>query len=187
MNETIKVLLERRSVRAYEDKPVSREELDTIVQCGLYAATAMGIQPWHFSVVTDRKVLDAISAANAVAVLDDPNAPDSLKDSARSGEFDSFRGAPAAILVSGENGNDMTIADCANATQNMAVAAKALGLGSCYIASFKLCLNAPNGAELKKQAGIPEGYIPYFALAIGHAAEAPEAAPRRENTVTYIG
>lgn len=187
MNETIKTLLERRSIRAYEEKPVSRQDLDTIVKCGLYAATAMGLQPWHLSVVTDRKVLDAISAANAVAILDDPMAPDTLKESARGSDFDSFRGAPAAILVSGENGNEVTIADCANATQNMAVAAKALGLGSCYIASFKICLNAPGGEELKKRAGIPEGYIPYFALSVGYAAEAPEPAPRKENTVTYVG
>ena len=187
MNETIKVLLERRSIRAYEDKPVSREDLDTIVNCGLYAATAMGLQPWHLTVVTDRKVLDAISAANATAVLDDPNAPDTIKESARSGNFDSFRGAPVAILVSGENDKDMTIADCANATENMAIAAKALGLGSCYIASFKVCMSVPGGDEMKKLAGIPEGYIPYFALAIGHPAESPEPAPRKENTVTYIG
>lgn len=187
MNETIKVLLERRSIRAYENKPVSREDLDTIVNCGLYAATAMGLQPWHFSVVTDRKVLDAISAANATAVLSDPNAPDTIKEAARSGNLDSFRGAPVAILVSGENDRDVTIADCANATENMAIAAKALGLGSCYIASFKICLTAPGGEELKKQAGIPEGYIPYFALAIGHPAESPEPAPRKENTVTYVG
>ena len=187
MNETIKVLLERRSIRAYENKPVSREDLETIVKCGQYAATGMGMQPWHFTVITDRKVLDQISAANAVAVLDDPNAPETLKESARSGNFDSFRGAPVAILVSGENDRDLTIADCANATENMAIAAKALGLGSCYLASFKICMMGPNGGEMKKVAGIPEGYIPYFAISIGYAAEAPEAAPRKENTVTYIG
>lgn len=186
MNETIKVLLERRSIRAYENKPVSKEDLDTIVQCGLYAATAMGIQPWHLTVVTDRAVLDAITKANSVAVLNDPNAPDTMKETIRNGTFDTFRGAPCAILVSGENDKDMTIADCANATENMAIAAKALGLGSCYIASFKVCMLAPGGDEMKKLAGIPEGYIPYFALAIGHPAECPEPAPRRENSVNWL-
>ena len=186
MNETIKVLLERRSIRAYENKPVSKEDLETIVQCGLYAATAMGIQPWHFTVVTDRAILDAITKANSVAVLNDPNAPDTLKESIRSGGFDSFRGAPCAILVSGPNSSDMTVADCANATENMAIAAKALGLGSCYIASHKVCMLAPGGEEIKKLAGIPEGNIPFFALAIGYAAENPEPAPRKENNVTWL-
>lgn len=187
MNETIKVLLGRRSIRAYENKPVAREDLDTIVKCGQYAATGMGMQPWHFTVITDRGVLDQISAANKKIMLADPNTPAPVKEMAQSPDFDSFRGAPAAILVSGENGETNTIADCANATENMAVAAKALGLGSCYIASHKVCMLAPGGEELKKLAGIPEGYVPYFALAVGYAAEDPEPAPRKEGTVSYIG
>ncbi len=187
MNETIKVLLERRSIRIYENKPVAREDLDTIVKCGQYAATAMGVQPWHFTVITDREVMNQISAANKKVMLADPDIPAPVKEMAQSPDFDSFRGAPAVILISGENEDVNTIADCANATENMAVAAKALGLGSCYIASHKICMLAPGGEEVKKLAGIPEGYVPYFALAVGYAAEAPEAYPRREGTVSYIG
>lgn len=187
MNEIIKTLLERRSIRAYENKPVSREDLDTIVECGLYAATGRGLQPWHFTVITDRNVLDRISAANRAILLNDPNTPPLLREQAQNPDFDSFRGAPAAILVSGENDTILTIADCANATQNMAIAAWSLGLGSCYLASHKLSLNAPGGEELKKLAGTPEGYVPMFAIAIGYAAESPEPAPRKEGCVSYIG
>lgn len=186
MNQTIQVLLERRAIRAYETKAVSREDLETIVNCGQYAATAMGMQPWHFSVVTDRALLDRISAANRQVMLNDPNTPAPVKEMAQSDDFDSFRGAPVAILVAGENNNDMTIADCANATENMAIAAKALGLGSCYLASFKVAMCTPEGAELKKQAGIPDSYIPMFALSIGYAAEAPEAAPRKDGVITWL-
>ena len=75
MNETIQVLLTRRAIRAYENKPVSRADLETIVQCGQYAATGMGLQPWHFTVVTDRALLDQISQANRRVLLDDPNTP----------------------------------------------------------------------------------------------------------------
>lgn len=187
MNETIQVLLSRRSVRAYTSEPVARADLDTLVQCGQYAATAMGFQPWHFTVVTDRALLTRLSEANRKVLLADPNTPAPVREMAQSGEFDSFRGAPAAILVSGENDQPNTIADCANATENMAVAAKALGLGSCYIASFKVALLAPEGGSLKQEFGIPAGYIPHFALAVGHPAEDPQPAPRRENTVNYVG
>ena len=186
MNDMIKILMERRSIRAYEDKQVSREDLETIVNCGQYAATGMGLQPWHFTVVTDRALLDRISAANKAAMLADPNTPPHVKEMAEGDDFDSFRGAPAAILVAGENDSDMTVADCANATENMAIAAKALGLGSCYLASFKIAMCAPGGEELKKQAGIPESYVPLFALAIGYAAEDPQPAPRKDGIITWL-
>lgn len=186
MNEVISALLERRSVRVYEDKAVAPKDLETIVNCGRYAATAMGLQPWHFTVITDRNVLRQISAANRQLILADPNTPPSMRESAGRDDFDSFRGAPAAILVSGVNGEEYTLADCANATENMALAAHGLGLGSCYLGSFKICMNAPGGEKFRKMAGIPDGYIPFFALSVGYAAESPAAAPRKENDVSYV-
>lgn len=186
MNEVIKTILERRSVRKYEDKPVSREDLELIVKCGQYAATGMGVQPWHFTVVTDRAVLTKLSDANAAIMLADPNTPPPVLEMVKSGQFDTYRGAPCAVLVSGADSKQNTIADCANATENMAIAAKALGLDSCYLASFQVCLNAPTGGPLKAELGIPEGYIPNFALAIGYGAEKPEAAPRKEGAVNWV-
>lgn len=186
MNEVIKTILERRAVRKYEDKPVSREDLEQIVQCGQYAATAMGIQPWHFTVVTDRKVLDKLSDANKAIMLADPNTPAPVLESIQNGVFDTYRGAPCAILVSGDSAVRYAEADCANAVENMAIAAKSLGLDSCYLASYQVCLNGANGGPLKAELGIPEGYTPNFALSIGYGAEKPEPAPRREGTVNWI-
>ena len=155
MNETIQVLLTRRAVRAYENKPVSRADLETIVQCGQYAATGMGLQPWHFTVVSDRALLDQISQANRRVLLNDPNTPPPVREMAQSDSFDSFRGAPACI--------------------------------SCYLASHKVSLLTPEGAEFKEKLGIPAGYIPYFALAVGYAAEDPQPAPRKEGAVNFVG
>ena len=170
MNETIRTLLTRRSVRSYRKDAVSREALEQIVECGQFAATAMGCQPWHFTVVTDRALLDRISKA-----CGDP-------------ENDTFRGAPCAIIVSAEESNEkFGDIDCANATENMAVAAKALGLGSCYIASFRRAFESPEKESLFQALKIPAGYRPTLALAIGHTLEEPkERAPRRENTVNWI-
>jgi nitroreductase len=184
MNETIKILLERRAVRAYETKPVSRENLELIVKCGQYAATAMAIQPWHFTVVTNRSVLDELVSANKEIMSHAPE--EFIRAMAADPNFDTFRGAPCAVLVSGQDDQSNTIADCANATENMAIAAQSLGLNSCYIASHQVCLNAPGGEKLKQKLGIPEGYVPYFALAIGYGTEHPVPQPRREGTVNYI-
>jgi nitroreductase len=68
----------------------------------------------------------------------------------------------------------------------MAIAAQSLGLGSCYLGSFKIAMVTPEYASLKDELGLPEGYEPLYALAIGYADEAPEAHPRKEGSVSYI-
>lgn len=186
MNAVVETILKRRSVRKYEDRPVPRELLEEIVKCGQYAATAIGLQPWHFTVVTDRGVLDRISAANAVVMKADPHTPPMLLADIDAGNYDSFRGAPCAVLMAGEDGRPFADFDCANAVQNMALAAESLGLNSCYLASFKPSLMGEAGAALRAELGIPEGFTPNLALAIGYGAESPEAKPRREGCVNWV-
>lgn len=184
MNETINNILERRTIRSYETPQVKDEDLELIVQCGLYAATGMGKQPWHFTVLQNRELMDKITAANRELFL---NAPmEAVKAMASQPDFDSWRGAPTAIIVSSD-GSMFATADCANATQNMAVAAKSLGLGSCYMASFSAALLHPEHKDLVEALGIPEGYTPVFALAVGYPAEAPMSRdPRKEKSVNYV-
>lgn len=175
MNETISVLLSRRAVRAYQEKPVSREDLETIVSCGTYAATGRNCQAFHFTVVTDRALLDRISEATRRALR--PDAAD----------YHNFHRAPAVIFTFGETqARDGGAIECANATENMAIAAKALGLGSCYLASHKMGLSGPEGPELCRALGMPEGFAPQFALAVGYAAQEPAPAPRREGLVNWV-
>jgi nitroreductase len=188
MNETIKSILGRRSVRSYEKRPVEKEKIDAIIECGLYAPSGMDKQTWHFSVVTDRALLDRISEANRAQILKSDDVPAPVRIMAESPNFDSFRGAPMAIIVSGDASEKNACADCANAVENMAIAAYSLGLGSCYLASFKICMETPEGAHFKKELQIPEGYEPLYALAIGYGNEKlGERSPRKKNAVSYIG
>ena len=187
MNAVIETILKRRSVRKYADKPVPRQLLEQIVECGLYAATAMGRQPWHLVVVTNRDVLDGISAANAHAMMADPNTPAPVRASIEDGTFDSFRGAPCAVLLFGDpSSSGLADVDCANVVENMAIAAESLGLNSCYLASHKICLLGEGGAERCRALGVPQGYVANLALAIGYGLETPQAAPRREGCVNWV-
>ncbi len=184
MNDCIKNLLERRSIRAYRPELPKDEDLELIVKCGMYAATGMGRQPWFFTIVKDRAYLDDISAANRAVHLagDDQR----MREMAAQPDYDNFRGAPCAIIVSGED-SEPGLVDCANATENMALAAHALGLGSCYIQSFSFALDRPEYQYLVAKLQLPEGYKPYFALSVGYADEDPQPAPRKENCVNRIG
>jgi len=163
---------------------VEKEKIAAILECGLYAPSAMNRQPWHFTVVTDRKLLDKISQENRKIMLQSDN--EEIRLRAQDPGFDNFRGAPMAIIVSGDRKAVYAPADCANAIENMAVAAYSLGLGSCYLASFKPALEKPEG-DLMKVLKIPQGYAPLYALALGYSSEVlGERAPRREGAVTYI-
>lgn len=184
MNDSIKTLLERRSIRAYKPEMPKDEDLELIVKCGMYAASGMGRQPWHFTVVKDRAFMDEFSLANKKLYLEGDD--ERLKEMAKDPAFDNFRGAPCCVIVSGED-TEPGLIDCSNATENMALAAYALGLGSCYIASFAFCLDREENRHLVERLGIPSDYKPYFALSIGYADECPEAAPRKENCVNWIG
>jgi nitroreductase len=153
MNETIKNILTRRSNRSYLEKPVEKEKLDLIIKCGIYSPTARGVQPWHFTVVTNRSMLDKISAINKKELYSKNN--QSAKMSGLTEDYDNFRGAPVAIIISGMSNEKYGEAACANAATNMAVAAHSLRLGSCYIASFRPAFSTSEGENLKKEFGIP--------------------------------
>ncbi len=184
MNETIQSLLGRRSIRKYKDTPVKTEDLELIAKCGQYAATGMGRQAWHITIVTDREYMDTVTEANRAVMMASPD--ERPRQMASAPDFDGWRGAPVAIVVSGEDGDSASLGDCANASQNMAVAAYALGLGSCILGSFKICMENGGRPDLVAKLGAPEGYVPLFAVAIGYADEAPEAAPRKEGSVSYL-
>ena len=68
MNETLKLLEERRSVRSYENKPVPEEDLKQIVEAGLYAPSAMGRQDAAVLVITNRELRDALARENAAVM-----------------------------------------------------------------------------------------------------------------------
>jgi nitroreductase len=184
MNESIKNILERRSIRSYKPTQLNDQDIELILQCGLYAATARGKQSWHLTVLQNRELMNKITSVNHELLMNSPN--EFIKQMASQPDFDSWRGAPTAIIISGDV-SDYAIADCANATQNMAVAANSLGLGSCYMAGFKVALLHPDYKDFIQALGIPDGYIPVFALAVGYPNEVLEPrAPRKENSINYV-
>ncbi|MBE6239831.1 MAG: nitroreductase family protein, partial [Bacteroidales bacterium] len=108
----------RKSVRQYTSEPVSEEQVETMLRAAMAAPSAVNFQPWRFVVVTERAELDAMAEILPYAKM--------LKQS------------PLAIVVCGEtvwmggNENPYWQQDCAAATQNLLLAAEALGLGAVW-------------------------------------------------------
>lgn len=114
MSSFTELLERRRSVRHYADRPVEKEKIDAIVKAALTAPTSKNQRSWHFTVVTDRALLEKLSEAK-------PSGGTFIKD------------APLAIVVSGNTGNDMWVEDTSIAATVIQLAAESLGLGSCWV------------------------------------------------------
>lgn len=183
MDRALEVLMSRRSVRKYLEKQIPEESLQKILAAGMQAATAMNRQSWHFTVVQDKVLLDDISEAVG-AVLSASGVP-SLHERAQEAEFHTFHRAPTVVFVSAEE-STYSLADCANASQNMCLAATALHLGSCYIGSFVQAFKGEKGEQLRNRFSLPHGYHPVFAVALGYTDGPLPELKSRESKVSYI-
>ena len=115
--EFFDVVNKRASVREYLDKPIAKTDIEKIIDAGRLAATARNDQPWRFVVVTGKDKLQELGQ------LVSPN-----------GAF--IKGAAAGIIVLSQD-TKYYLEDCSAATQNILLAAAALGIGSCWIAGDK--------------------------------------------------
>lgn len=183
MNEVINAIKSRRSVRAYKSDVLSRETLAAIVEAGYWAPTGCNTQPWHFSVVQDRALLDEVSAKTKSKMSQTP--VDFIKKLGENPSYDVTHKAPALIIVSvGDNPASGEV-DCAAAMQNMLLAAQSLGIGSCWMGFVNLAFD---DADLMKRLGVPEGFKPRQAAVFGYAAASDAGIPeRRRDVVTYTG
>jgi len=145
----------RRTIRKYTDKKVSDEIIEKLLKAGMSGPSTMNEQPWHFIVVTDRKLLEEIPKASLYAQM--------AKDAA------------VAIIVCGdpklEKIEGFWSQDCCIAAQNILLAAHALELGAVWTAAYPLQDRVDN---LQKIFNIPKNIIPLCVIPLGYPAEKKE-------------
>ncbi len=148
--DALETIFTRRSIRRYTGEPVTADELKTILEAGMNAPSANNRQPWHFVVVDAREKLNAIMEVHPYSRM--------------------LAEAPLAIVVCG----DTTVSDrfwqqdCAAATENLLLAARALGLGTVWLGVYPDEQRAKGVAAL---FGVPETVKPMCIIAVGHPAE----------------
>ena len=154
-NEAIKNIMTRTSIRKYTDQPVSKTDIETLLRAGMAAPTAVNKQPWHFVAVTDKAKLKELSGG-------------------RGGMLEQ---CALAIVVCGNmektmqgKGQEFWIQDCSAATENILLAAHALGLGAVWTGGYPM---EERVASISKALKLPETIIPLCTIVIGHPAESP--------------
>lgn len=183
MNEVLKTIKSRRSVRKYKPDQIKQEELDLIIEAGVHAPTGHNTQPWHFTVIQDRKVIEHINdiSKKVMATID----IDWIKRAGLNPKYDITYKAPTLVIVSGKKDALAGRIDCCAAVENMLLAAESLNIGSVWLGF------AVMGFKIEKEAekiGIPEEYEPYYAFVLGYKAEdyQPIAPARNYDVVNYI-
>ena len=141
--DAIEAITSRRVQRAFAEREVELEKLAKIARAGRHAMSARNMQPWQFIVIRDRETLRELGALCSTGrfVADAPSAIAVLKDTANARWAD---------------------VDCAQAVQNMATAAWALGLGTCWVGNF-------DAAKIAARLAIPDGWALFTILPFGYA------------------
>lgn len=172
MNESIKNMIERRSIRAYKPDMVKKKDIEEIVKAGTYAATGMNRQSPVIIAVTDQETRDKLSAMNAAIMGTDT---------------DPFYGAPVVLIVLADKSRPTYLYDGSLVMGNMMNAAHSLGLGSCWIHRAKEEFESEEGKELLKKWGVEGDYEGIGHCVIGYVeGDYPETKPRKEDYVYYV-
>jgi nitroreductase len=149
--DAMEAILTRRSVRKYTYKPISNEIIKDLIKAGICAPSAGDQQPWHFIIIDDKRLLNKIPDFHPHSKM--------LND------------AQIAIVVCGdmnlESHKGFWTQDCSAATENILIAARAKGLGSCWLGVYpregRIC-------GLRKMLKIPENVIPFSLISLGYSA-----------------
>jgi nitroreductase len=189
MNDVIQTIRKRRSIRSYEAKPVPRDMLNTIIEAGNEAPSAINSQPWRFVVVegqdAKRKLLGAaLPQAKKIteAVKDvDPQRYAMIKKRQAELQDPVYYSAPSIIFVIG-NGR-YAAHSCPLACENMMLAAHALGLGSCWVGFGAMVTEDP---EVRSLLELGEGDSIYGPILIGYAKGEAKRPPKKEPKVKWL-
>ncbi|OFW65102.1 MAG: NADH dehydrogenase [Actinobacteria bacterium RBG_13_63_9] len=165
--DALDAVLTRRSIRRYSDSPVSEALVTQLLRAAMAAPSARNQQPWRFIVVRDRAQLAALATAQ-------PNA-------GMVGQ------AQVAVVVCADldlvKSEGFWVQDCAAATENLLIAAHALGLGAVWSGTYP---REERVARVGEVVGLPANVVAFAVVPIGYPAEHPAPAERFDSERIHL-
>lgn len=175
MNETIERILAHRTVRDFEDRALSAEQIETIVRSAQAASTSSFVQAYSILGVTDpdkKRELAKISR-NQAFVAENGHLFVFCADLHRHDVIGKMEGKDVAASLESTEKFMVGIIDAALAAQNAALAAEAMGLGICYVGGLRNDLE-----KVRDLLKIPDKVLPLFGLAVGYPTCINDQKPR---------
>jgi nitroreductase len=177
--EAIQAIYERRATRRYTGETIDDPVVRELIEAAIQAPSAVNRQPWAFVIVQNEVLLRRISDIALDSIRDLPElhlVPGPFHEAIEKGEFDIFYGAGTLILLCAKEGYEHADWDVCFAAQNLMIAARARGLGSCPIGFAWPALERP---EVREALGIPTGYRPIMPLVVGPVDAFPPGPGRK--------
>lgn len=172
MNEIIKAMKERRSIRKYKPEQIKDTELEQILEAGLYAASGRGQQATKLVVVQDKDTIARLSKMNAAVM---------------GADTDPFYGAPTVITVFADRERVTCVEDGSLVIGNMMLAAHSIGVDSCWIHRAKEVFDSQEGKELMEEWGVDADYFGVGNCILGYRdCDYPAAPARKEGRIIRV-
>ncbi len=172
--KVLELIVSRRSIRAYQERPVEKELLDKLVLAGRMAPSGHNMQTWRFTVLTAqpaiarlKKIAEKVAAEKKTIIY-------------------GFLNPQAVILVSNDRRNPHSIQDSSAAIENILLMAHALGLGACWIDVLRQISDEPEIRGLLERFEIPSTHLVYGLIGLGFPESKPEMPVKKENVVKFI-
>lgn len=175
-NQVIETIMARRSIRKYQDRPVSRDTLIKIMECGINAPNGQNKQSWEVRVVDNPALISEIQEAISQSHPDVEFAKDCM------------RGAPVMVFIARDLGYDFSAYDCGLLSQNIMLSAWSMGVGSiCLGSPVRFLIDNEQCKPILDKLAFSEGYELCLCVGLGYADESPEAKPRDISKVKFVG
>ncbi len=167
--DAMDAIMSRRSIRRFAERKPSEAEIQTLLEAAMQAPSAHNHQPWYFIVLNERRLLDAVPSFHPHAKM--------------------LPGAPLAVMVCGDTERvdkfGYLIQDCSAATENLLLAAHALGLGAVWLGIYP---REERMEGMKELLRLPDTILSFALVALGYPAEKkPRARRFRPERVFYNG
>lgn len=177
--ELMEAIRNRRAVREYTDAAVERATVERLIEAAILAPSAMNLQPWAFAIALGRERVENLAKrakdwllASLAQTSYDPSIRHILEDP----KYALFYHAPALVIVLAKTWTSQSAEDCCLAGENLMLAARDAGLGSCWIGFSRPWLDLP---ATKTELRIPEHYHVVAPIILGHPAAWPESHGRK--------
>ena len=163
--------MERFSCRDFKDTPLTDEQIKVLVEAALASPSAVNLQPWRIIMITNKALIEEmdIEGMNQLRAAEDQTTYQRFMD--RGGSM--FYNAPCMMMVASD-GSDSAAMDCGILSENVSLAAHALGLGSVICGMARIPLNSDRGEEFKKRMNFPDNYEFGIAILIGEVKTGKE-------------
>jgi len=190
--ECLEAIVKRRAVRDFTERPVDKSTVERLIHAAIQAPSAMNLQPWAFAALLSRdRVHDCGERAKKWMLANFEQTPFAqtpeaghLRGILEDRERLLFYNAPALVIVLAKSADEQSMEDCCLAAENLMLAARAEGMGTCWIGLSRAWLNVP---ATKRELGIPEKYEVVAPLLLGYPKAWPEPHGRTPAEIHWVG